>query len=538
MLASPTLESPILSTNTSQFSTGSCLDYSFCQQQDNAAEVEQNSNSSKQETTYANTSSASKTNPPSSSHRKRVSTPQHLFHENVLLNDNSLDTLEQDLDLEAAMLDENNNSLLSNRSLEGRNLFAEHQQKGGGGVMGSPLKGANSPAAKPTARSSSSSKSRSANSSPASERHTSMRKHLPSASDNHPTFASSPIAKISTPSRFKSVSNPSLHTTSPPSVNRLSATYDDAPPVSPVIAREHSFSFQQKHQIHQSTNLMLSPLLSPTKSIQSTSMVHAPSTNAALSNQIDSNIVNYITNLFDQQRRINVMNMKLNCVNLFANFANILKTNSLQHHCRELSAEASQRRQDCEVLRYDVSQGKERIQDLETTIEENQTVIQSLNVSVQDLNQSVHDQSEKLEYASSAYNQSLRHLEKSLGYYKKILAQYESSKLRRDLAFDGSLFVACLYIVNTYVVNLPVHLLITLMRFQRRASAKWMQFFLKSCVMLLLFVGGRKFAIKYHMHSAMGSVSTYGAYLLQGAFESIASVTFLGGPKGGNAAGV
>lgn len=524
-LVSPTLESPILSVNSSQFSTGSCLDYSLCKETPDS------------KINVSNLSGISE---------EKIATPRHLFHENAV-NDNStidtfiMDNLEEEFNNSSEInesrvtIDEKDLTsgidafsliLTPNKSSSVTNNIHQLKDPHNENPFNTNDNDENNNRHLSNSHKNNYSKFNSTpfKSSPITKFGSTSKRN---SSHNISNFKSENIIENNNQTQFEIGSIDSQSTSSTPT-KKIFDQNDFSSPKTPnnslndmdqkINLNQSSFSTLAKSTANivskRNEEFTLSPLLSPLKEISPDAI--------QIDNPSEYKIVSFITYMFDQQRKINVVNMRMNAINLFANFANAIKTNSLIKKCNELDQEVQIQKENCEHLTEEVNKGNEKISSMEVVIEENQQTIQTLNTSVNDLTHSVHDQSEKLEYASSQYRSSLRHMEKSLNQYKKLFDQIERSKLRRDIAFDGGLLITCLYIVNTFIVNFPIRIVSTLIRFQNRSSKKYFNFIMKSIVLLAMYISTRKIAMLYHLHNAVGGISTYFSLIATNVYDALA----------------
>jgi flagellar motility protein MotE (MotC chaperone) len=99
--------------------------------------------------------------------------------------------------------------------------------------------------------------------------------------------------------------------------------------------------------------------------------------------------------------------MKLNCVNLFANYANVINSNKLQKKCN--------------IFEKEIENGKKMINFLNFENNENKIEIKNLNERVDDLNTEVETQKTNLSEATNKYYTSITELEQTMSFHQKII---------------------------------------------------------------------------------------------------------------------
>lgn len=99
--------------------------------------------------------------------------------------------------------------------------------------------------------------------------------------------------------------------------------------------------------------------------------------------------------------------MKLNCVNLFANFASIVRTHKLK--------------QQCEVFQKDIANGKKTIEQLKETVSVQDQTISSLNQNVNVLGDDLKKQQVEFEHASNRYYKTLTDMESTMSTHKTMI---------------------------------------------------------------------------------------------------------------------
>lgn len=139
------------------------------------------------------------------------------------------------------------------------------------------------------------------------------------------------------------------------------------------------------------------------------------------------------------------MNMRLNCVNLFVNYSNIVNTNQLRKRCNQFEEE--------------IEQGKKVITTLETRVTDQHGEILNLNQRVTVLDNDLLDHKERLNKACEKYYNSISELETNMTFQKEMIKKFEERTLKEDLAIDTLISLVSLIFVNTSFVDFPIKLI-------------------------------------------------------------------------------
>lgn len=139
------------------------------------------------------------------------------------------------------------------------------------------------------------------------------------------------------------------------------------------------------------------------------------------------------------------MNMRLNCVNLFVNYSNILNTNQLRNRCNQFEEE--------------IETGKRVISSLNDRVNDQEGEISNLNQKVSVLDSDLLDHKERLNKACEKYYNSISELETNMNFQKEMIKKFEERTLKEDLAIDTLISLVSLIFVNTSFVDFPIKLI-------------------------------------------------------------------------------
>ena len=127
--------------------------------------------------------------------------------------------------------------------------------------------------------------------------------------------------------------------------------------------------------------------------------------------------------------------MKLNCINLFANFANVFKTNKLQAQCN--------------AFKIEIAKNNKKIVELEENLSYQETIIKNLNKNVQILNDDLQDHKIKIQQASDKYYTSIKEMQSMVSFHKKIIKDLQEKEISAEFALDLLISLVSLFLVNT-----------------------------------------------------------------------------------------
>eukprot|EP00761_Pharyngomonas_kirbyi_P003775 gb/GECH01003779.1/.p1 GENE.gb/GECH01003779.1/~~gb/GECH01003779.1/.p1 ORF type:complete len:263 (+),score=69.41 gb/GECH01003779.1/:1-789(+) len=195
-----------------------------------------------------------------------------------------------------------------------------------------------------------------------------------------------------------------------------------------------------------------------------------------------------------EQQQINATNMKMNCVNFFTNWANVIRTNRLQDQCNTFEVE--------------IREGKKTINSLQGQVSEQDTVIDDLQGNVSSLETSLDEQKKRLEEESAKYFQSLQELRNVMRQHEQEISQLEKRRLRQDLILDGAIVAGSFILTNISLVSVPMNF-ITRLVFQSRSKQRWMRQFLKLFLIIGMVLKIRKQAMQLGVHGKVGTMAHY-----------------------------
>jgi uncharacterized coiled-coil protein SlyX len=220
---------------------------------------------------------------------------------------------------------------------------------------------------------------------------------------------------------------------------------------------------------------------SPQKLIQSTSSSMNP---LSSNNQISSlnDLVHVLNGYYEEQQRINTVNIKLNAINLFANYANTF------HISR---------------LRTDLEESKHTISELNGTVSEQNSHLNSLQC---DLN----DHKKELKQSSDRYYTSINELNSTLSHHKNLMEKWERVRLREDFLLDALLLVFSYYCVNTSFVSFPLNIMTSGFSMARRII---------KFILLLLLSYYLRYTAKRHDFHAGSAITQYVGQLITAIFR-------------------
>mmetsp|Transcript_6898 Transcript_6898/g.10094 ORF Transcript_6898/g.10094 Transcript_6898/m.10094 type:complete len:317 (+) Transcript_6898:51-1001(+) len=300
--------------------------------------------------------------------------------------------------------------------------------------------------------------------------------------------------------------NQNLKEFSQPDINTL----ENATTFTPMKKLLNNSQFHQQIPLHHLTpiktfsiekNLADSPLLSPnTRRSLSTADEQSMKT-----------LVHSLNGMFDQQRKINRMNVGLNCVNLIANFANVVRTQSLKN--------------ESELVKLELNESKELISSLETRVTNNEHTIDDLNNSVASLEDDVADQRSKLSSATTFYQKTLKDLSSKISQYRNLLDSHERTRFREDLGMDILIVLLSLYMASSKMVSLPLHLALSLVKLKRK-KRRLVHLLARLGYTVVMILGFRSIAQNYGFHASVGSITSYGMTFLTFIFRKLFDVFF------------
>eukprot|EP01080_Neovahlkampfia_damariscottae_P012310 gene12310-5984_t len=207
----------------------------------------------------------------------------------------------------------------------------------------------------------------------------------------------------------------------------------------------------------------------------------------------NDDFISFFNTILQEQQKINLMNMKLNCVNLFANYANHYTSNKLKLKCNEFEEE--------------INSGKQKIQLLQNDIFEHKEEISDLNSKVVNLDEDLSCHKLKLNEATEKYYTSITELESTMSFHKKILNDLENRALKEDFALDGLISLVSLFFVNTSIIDFPITLISSLLSTNKRKMIA--QRIIKLIVLLSMIVYWRNLAMKTGFHGQIGGIINY-----------------------------
>lgn len=233
------------------------------------------------------------------------------------------------------------------------------------------------------------------------------------------------------------------------------------------------------------------------KRTDSSIMKHSPRDSPVkINNQVSTveDLVHVVNTLYQEQQRVNMVNMKLNAVNLFANFANVVNVNRLSLKCNEFERE--------------LQDEKRVVSELSGTVEEQKSTIDGLSTTVDTLRTEVVEQKEELHKSTTKYYTSISELESTMNIHRQIINKLESSKLKEDFAVDAFMLLTSIYCVNTRFVHFPLRFVLSVVLLP--PGTKFIaRLFSKMVIALFMTYYVRRLAIREGFHASVGSLTQY-----------------------------
>lgn len=204
-------------------------------------------------------------------------------------------------------------------------------------------------------------------------------------------------------------------------------------------------------------------------------------------------LVEVVNSLYLEQQKINTVNLKLNCVNLIANFANVVNVNRLSQRCGQFEKE--------------LYEEKKMVNQLSDTVQDQKGTIHQLSNTVGTLQTEVIEQRDELQRTNHKYYTSLAELESTMSVHRQIIQKLESSKLKEDFVVDAFMMLSSIYCVNTRFVNFPLRFVL---RIVLPSGARFIiRLLFKSMLAIFITYQCRKIAIREGFHGSVGSLTQY-----------------------------
>lgn len=227
-------------------------------------------------------------------------------------------------------------------------------------------------------------------------------------------------------------------------------------------------------------------------------------------------LISTLSSAFYEQRRINALNLKLNVVNLFSNWANLWRTNKLNTKCTQFEQQ--------------IKDGQETISRLNDTVDSQHGRIVNLTDSVSNLEHDLSDQKHQVQETMRRYESSLDELTSTMNNHNRVILRLEKLKFREDLVLDVGIVLFSLWFVNVRLLSMPIDLSSRLVFKQDRDKRKWVVQLSKLFLMIAIIRYLRRIATERGLHSQLGTINKYTSVAVRLVFRtSVSTISMLGG---------
>jgi hypothetical protein len=101
----------------------------------------------------------------------------------------------------------------------------------------------------------------------------------------------------------------------------------------------------------------------------------------------------------------------------------------------------------------------------------------------------------------------MEHQQSILSKQQQVVNSLISSKIRKDFFIDMGLLAGSLFVVNSFIVNLPLTLILSIV--PKEELRKWLRLILKLLVLTRIMAYLRAIVVNYGLHSRVGSPLPY-----------------------------
>jgi hypothetical protein len=210
------------------------------------------------------------------------------------------------------------------------------------------------------------------------------------------------------------------------------------------------------------------------------------------SDALPNEMIHSVAVALRKQHEINQVHSQLGRLNTLANMANYVK-------CRQVETVLSENQQNVSRLHSQLTSQSSLIRDLTGQVSSlNQDVECQRNLSAR-LEHDLNQQTALFQSSLQQTRKDMEHQQSILSKQQQVVNSLISSKIRKDFFIDMGLLAGSLFVVNSFIVNLPLTLILSIV--PKEELRKWLRLILKLLVLTRIMAYLRAIVVNYGLHS-------------------------------------